>query len=345
MFYLDYSQYALYAQCPWKWYERYVLGRQKPPKLPSDSALTRGSLVHKGVEEFYKTGVFVIPQETIDELQPTPELLRLCQQAGDWYTRMYSGDLSKYILQLVEAPLKKEIGLKQFLLAKIDRVFRVEETTFLDDGLGESLVLEPGLYILETKTKDQNSSRANFIDRWVSDAQASFQVMCTEATLGPVQGVIVNTIEFPRAHTPERTCKKCKTKSPFTSFIPKANTLFECVWCKEEQALSPLKESTKEFSMFRFKITRSAKMLELHSKVFDDVFWHMKHIRVQSQSLVGNILEIAPPNLTKCVDPIYGRCEYFDVHNPDSHEFGGVGATGDLVIIDDPLKYTGVQDA
>jgi hypothetical protein len=331
--FIDFSQYSTWQTCPWKWYERYVNKREpRPWGGQRDDAMCIGSLVHNGLEHWYRDKRPYIDDECIEEQTPTPETLALAKQLVADYVLQYPTE--PWELVNVEEPLLRPIlGGGMWLMAKVDAYFKVHEIMDLvATNEGHTITLTPGYWIQEYKTKSEGVSRANFMARWEVDRQASFQLLALEEKIGePVQGVLINVIEKPKQYTPRRKCKGCGQMYELASFIPKGSE-YACMVCGHMQKLKPYEpkvERTSDF--FRIKVQRDSNTLERHLDEIVNVAQKMDNMRRTG------IMELEQPTTLNCVDTRWGECAYFRNH------------TYNISTIDDPLmveknttKYSGL---
>lgn len=317
------------------WYERYVNRRvPRPSSYQKDDALTIGTLVHNGLEHWYKDKSPVIDQATIDEATPTPEALALARQLVVDYTRQYPTE--PWELVNIEEPILAPIlGGDTLLMAKVDAYFYVSETMDLvSSSEGHTITVTPGYWVQEYKTKSDSISRANYMAMWEVNRQASFQSLALQHKLGePVQGVIVNVIEKPRNYVPRRKCKGCGQMYELASFIPTGTNEYSCPVCGNIQKLKPYEPKTeRNGEFFRMKVTRTQEHLETHLDEFESVASKMENMR---NAGMANSPEV--PNSSMCVDMRWGQCDYYRNHlyNIPTSEDG-------LMVDKDTTKYSGL---
>lgn len=87
---IDYSAHSSFDNCPAEWFEKYVNRRRKRwPKAQRDDALALGSLVHEGLRVWQLNHVVQVPNEVIEEIQPTKECLAAATELVYGYARAY----------------------------------------------------------------------------------------------------------------------------------------------------------------------------------------------------------------------------------------------------------------
>jgi hypothetical protein len=333
--FLDYSQLTCWLKCPWQWYERYVNRRvPRPSGYQRDDAMTIGTLVHNGLEHWYKDKSPVIDQETITEATPTPDALALAQQLVVEYTRQYPTE--PWELVNVEEPILADIlGGETLLMAKVDAYFKVDNTMELvSSSEGHTISVTPGYWVQEYKTKSDSISRANYMAMWEVNRQASFQSLALAHKLGvEVQGVIVNVIEKPRPYIPKRKCKSCGQYYELASYLPVGPGEYSCMVCGTVQKLKPYEpKSEKHGEFFRMKVTRSKDQLDQHREEFGMVALDMKQMRE-----VGLDHQYFVPNTNNCVDMRWGTCEYYR-----NHLYNILTSEDGLMVDKDTTKYSGL---
>jgi hypothetical protein len=331
---IDYSQYKTFCKCPWAWYERYrECMVPKPPPWQRDDALTVGTLVHNGLENWYKRGVPEIDVGVVEESNPTPDCAVLSQNLVYAYIQRYPSE--PWTLIQTEEPVQMPLAAGWNLLAKVDAYFQVDEEIELEDAVnpGQTLHLTPGVWIQEYKTKSQNISRANWMMGWEMNMQASFQALALQYKLGvPVQGAVVNVIEKPRVYIPKRKCKSCGEMYEFASYIPAGEAGYSCPVCGHIQKLNkyePKVQPTPEF--FRILVHRTQEELQRDLKQIMDTAFAM-------QNMITTGRDAQPPNREACVDARFGPCDYFKNHkyNISVHE-------DDRMEKKDTSKYMGLE--
>jgi hypothetical protein len=329
--FLDFSMYSTWMKCPWQWYERYVNRRvPRDNGYQKDDALTLGSLVHSGLEHWYKDRTPTIDAQTIEECGPTPECLQLARTLLEDYVRQYPSE--PWQLESVEEPILTPLTDDVLLMAKVDAYFKVDSMMELvSNSEGHTISVTPGYWVQEYKTKGEGVSRANWMMGWEVNRQASFQTLALEAKLGvEVQGVIVNVIEKPRAYTPKRKCKGCGQMLELAAFTP-VGLEYMCPLCGNVQKVKPYEPKTERTSdFFRVKVQRSREQLITHREEFELVANDMQMMRAHGMDQYA-------PNSLSCVDTRFGACSYFRNH------------TYNVSTLDDPLmvernttKYTGL---
>jgi hypothetical protein len=344
--YLDYSQTSKWNFCRWAWYERYVNKRVKgwPKDRQRDDALCIGSLVHAGLENWYKHGVPEIPEEAIAQYTPTPEALGLAREMVYGYPQAYP--MEPWELVRCEEPLRFPLVDGCDGLAKIDLYFYIPEDCTIETGVpGYTNTLTRGWWVQEYKTKGQGKDVAKWIQGWENNLQADFQMMALTHHLSQqtrqieragwavdgegspynesVQGVLVNVIERPSIYVPRRTCKGCHQVWPFRAYLPTGTGKYRCPNCGHEQPLKPLEESAskKTPTYYRVIVTRTPAQLAAHKA-------EMVNIALQMQDYRAVPLDYYCPNRESCVDKRWDReCEYFGPHTYDAQ--GQLRSTSD----------------
>jgi len=270
-----------------------------------------GSLVHSGLENWYKVGAPNIDNETVEDVNPTPECYNFAQQLLTEYIRQYPSE--PWTLVSTEEPILRPFteGGDDCLMAKVDSYFYADQQLDLvSNEEGHTITLTPGYWVQEYKTKAASISRANYMAMWEANRQASFQLLALEHKLKePVQGVIVNVIEKPQPYIPKRKCKGCGEQYELASYIPHADG-HACPLCGHVQKLKPYEPKTeRSASFFRMKVTRTAEQLEQHLTEARGVFGQM-----QAMIALGMDSYYFPPNTNSCVDMRFGPCSYFRNH-------------------------------
>lgn len=334
MNFIDFTQYASFMDCPWKWYERFV--NQVEPRREArqrDDTQTLGKLVHSGLEGWGRNREPRISSAAIEEATPTPECLETAQGLVYAYTQRYPSE--EWDFRREEEPLTFSIDVTGWMgLAKIDRYFYVPELTEVEGGLnGEKLTLSPGWWIHEYKTKDAGISRPNWMMGWESGMQADFQLLALgENVRGPVQGVIVQVIEKPRTYVPKRKCKGCEKTVEMSAWAAVRGGKSGCPWCGNVQELKAYEAKSERVTTFyRIVVTRTNERL---ARALEEI----RQVACTMEYLKGNGMT-AVPNRTACVDTIFGPCAYFNNH---TYEL----ATGEdsRMVKTNAMKYIGLKE-
>lgn len=151
-------------------------------------------------------------------------------------------------------------------LAKIDSYFYVPEPTIVESGIaGITYTLSQGWWIHEYKTKSPFISMPLYMQGWEMNLQASYQLTALAHKIGePIQGVLVNVLEKPRRHIPQRKCRPCNENFEFATWVPTGTGLYQCPACGSAQKLTPLKEAPVQIppAFYRIAVTRSQRELD-----------------------------------------------------------------------------------
>ena len=342
MLYIDYSAYRTFMECAWKWYEKYVNKRQKAWMGMRKDAMALGTLVHDGLRHFYANGPDIsfplISMDAVRITNPTPELLQQANMLLAGYAQWYGQD--PWTMTALEKPLMRPLCGDVTLVAKVDGYFQIMEPTEIIVGPGSArmtMMLEPGWYSLEHKTKDSMISVGHWMQQWQVNLQASFQLLALEHMLNVehqgndhalVRGVLVNVLEKPRAYVPERKCKGCGETSEMTAWLSKpSDGLFCCPWCGYEQELKPYKPKVEHRPEYwRMLVTRTDEQLHRHLLMITDTSQDMAYMidrakyapDAEDVERLGRMAGLCSidPNLDACVDVMRRKqCEYYDVHN------------------------------
>ena len=334
-FILDYSQYRMFQFCPWKWYEHYINQLDPIARVgQKDDALTLGSLVHAALQSYRTIGTPTITDEVVASLDPTPECLAWAQQLALGYVQTYPNE--QFTRYFCEEPLRAPLTGDTDLLAKVDSYFDIDEPTTIASGLGDELVLTPGRWIHEYKTKDVSRSSPNFILSYKVNAQPAFQMLAASHSLGrPIEGVLINVIEKPRPYVPKHTCKQCKQSYDRSEWVAVGGKEFACPVCDTVRALDTSDKSRVErkINYYRLMVQHSANQLDYYEESFVQCAEEMERIRKEKNPWFKRADE-------RCVDSTYGPCSYFGPHS----EWRGAETSNDFVKID-ALGYLGLKNA
>lgn len=344
---IDYTQYACWSKCPWLWIERYVrnLRRRRSGDYANDDTRTIGTLVHAGIEAWHRTKQIGIPESVVIEANPTADALRLCEYIVQQWVRTYEGD--NWTVEALEEPLEKRLSADVVIMAKVDSVLRVHEQTALTDGWRhEKIVLEPGVWAQEYKTKDSKIDRNRWMARWQFDMQAVFQtIVGRERWPGEFRGVMVNVIEKPSQYVPRRKCKGCSTLYEYGSYLPAGDGEYNCPMCGLKQKLTALKDKP-EFvgaEFYRFVQQPSERQIEQAQNEINKTALLMSSLKTgivgSGNPLYELMIHMTMPNRLSCYDTIYGPCEFGQWHvNGDD-----VDVASPLIEIKDNSKYMRVE--
>lgn len=340
---IDYSAYNTWLQCPAMWYEKYINRRQRRwPKTQRNDALCLGALVHAGLQVWQESHVVAIPDQAIEEFTPDRETWNLALELVFGYARHFPQELwelarceEPVLFPLVTASTEfKDVPLLQGL-AKIDRYFHVSEPTQIETGIpGQAMILSPGWWIHEYKTKSPYIPIGLFMQSWDMNMQATFQTMALQHLKGAeVQGVLINVLEKPKRYVPKRKCKSCKELQEFATYIPTSTGEYSCPMCGTRQVLTPLKLDTPTIppTYYRFPVTRTQQELDRWKPQIIAVGQQMIHMEQHG-------LESVPWTTRACVDFKWNEvCQYF------SHHKNGTSTKEDTEFIDVP-EYRGLVE-
>jgi len=141
--------------------------------------------------------------------------------------------------------------------------------------------------------------------------QANFQMLALQEHLGEqVQGMLVDVLEKPKPYEPKHTCKSCRTISRREHWTPSGDG-YICPVCSNVQALNTSDKSKVERkpSYYRIMVSRTPAVLEKARQEIKDVALVMQEMR---QGLTQPARDT-----DRCVDSIFGPCEYFKAHAED----------------------------
>jgi len=311
--FIDYSQYKTWTDCEYKWVERYLRGMRREPKPgQKDDAQTVGSLTHAGLQALRLTGKPDIPDEAIAKYTPTPEALTAARSLLLGYIRAYPGEQDITDRYFCEDPLRFPLPRSRWQgLAKIDSYFLNKETRTIPDGLGSVIGLSPGWWVHEYKTKDASRDVGKYVMGWRMNMQPSFQMLALANQIGvPIQGVIVNVLERTKPYHPKRTCKGCKKQTEFRDWIPAARlgeNVYTCPECYNTQVLEvPEAKIVQPNKYYRLAVQRNE----------DELVRDITEIDAVAQRMEQLVAGTTPIRATeRCVDSVWGPCEYFDPHS------------------------------
>lgn len=332
MEYIDYSQMRNWEFCPAYWYEQSVSKRRKRwDKAQRDDALAVGSMVHEGLRNWQLTHTISIPPSIVESIQPTKECLDMCLEIVQGYAFTYPRE--EWELIFCETPLTFQINptLGVEGLAKLDQYFYVPTHSTLPTGVdGETITLSKGWWIQEYKTKGSDIPRDLWAKGWETNLQASFQLLALQSLLKEkVEGILVNVLEKPKFHIPQRKCKKCLKQYEFGSWIPKLGG-YLCPVCSNFQTLTPLKENPTRTppAYWRMIVERTPSKLERDLSKIHTCASRME--RMRKDGLEGGEIH----SFSRCVEPSYHRvCQYFSNHTylNSTLEDGGMTEVEDYV--------------
>lgn len=329
---LDYSAHAAFDTCPAYWYEKYVHRRSRRwPKAQRDDALCLGSLVHEGLRVWQQSHTVEIPASIQEECTPSRECLALSEELVWGYTQKYPEELWPLIVceEPVMFPLQKAeaagySGIGHFHegvadltgLAKIDAYFYVPEPTEIDSGFGLTYTLSRGWWIHEYKTKSPYVSLPLYMQGWEMGMQASYQLTALTNLMASnpggfgdptVGGILINVLEKPRRHIPQRKCRACNESYEFATWIPTETGMYGCPVCGTPQTLTKLKENPTQIppAYYRICVTRTREEL---ARARDEMI--MMGQRMLAMEAGGKLSE--PWRKSSCINFQWKKaCEYF----------------------------------
>lgn len=314
--FIDYSQWNRFSKCEWDWYEHYIkqLGR-KPKEGERDDVLTLGTLVHAGLESYRSIGRPEIQAEVIDKANPTHDCYEQAQHLLNGYVQRYPTEDFK--ISKTEAPIRFSLLPEIDGLAKVDNYFHCASATRMESGLGfgeaalpPDFMLTPGWWIREYKTKDAARDRGNYITSWRMNMQVNFQMLALAELVGEMpQGILVDIIEKPKPYVPKHTCKACKKQSSRSDWTP-TGAGYLCPACNNLQELDISNKQKVERipSYYRLMVTRTPQVL---TKAKCEI----ANAGMRMLDLINGSTPIR--STERCVDSIFGQCEYFKAHAED----------------------------
>ena len=311
MNYIDYSQHHLWKECPWKWYERYVRGLSQKYDGPRDDALAIGSAYHSGMENWYGKRKIQIAPKVLEDLCLTKEAHDLVMHLLVSYSIQYPNDPWPVIS--IEEPVTRKLfgGSGSYsLVAKIDQEFRIEEPTTIASGWGENLVLDPGVWTNEFKTKGASVDIGHYVMGYRFNLQPSYQLLALQAKHGTdARGVLMNVVEKPQVYIPRRKCKACGRQSPYSQWVVTSmeDKVFMCPQCKGTQILQPPKDKEPDSpKFFRFPVYRSDERLAVDLDLI---------VATAKKMQTARDTKDVEPNWDSCVTTIPKRiCEFAEAH-------------------------------
>lgn len=331
---IDYSQYASWQFCAWKWYEQYVLKRRKKwPEGLRDDALAIGSLVHSGLENWYAQKDYIIPDIVVRKINPTPEALRLCQRLLYGYVQTFPRE--QWELIRCEQPCRFNLIAGKDGLAKIDLYFYIPEPIVVESGIpGYEITLKPGWWIQEYKTKSPHTPTADFMHEWTTKMQADFQLLALKEKIRAdnfsngediqVNGLLVNVIEKPKEYVPRRKCQGCGDYWNFSAWQPAEGGKMACPACGNQQKLKPVdSEKFDEPRYFRMIVERTPEQLQRSKADIAEIAIRMAMLEADSKGkqedglIAGNLSVEFTPNKERCFDNSrrWGKeCEFYRPH-------------------------------
>lgn len=342
---IDYSQLSTWNNCPWLWHEKYIGGFSPRYSGQRDDALAMGSLVHNGLDNWSKTGKPTIDLETLADVGPTPECLRIAEMMVAGYIMKYPQERwpVEYTEEAVRFPLYPPgqvllYGTPWEGVAKLDGYFFVPEDTVIESGLpGQSLTLGRGWWSREYKTKSPAVNRGTWMQEWASKRQADFQLLALQnklltnatGTNDTIRGVLVSVLEKPREYTPRRKCKGCGETWELESYraVPDGHA---CPMCQHVQKLKPYIPTVVPMpEYFRMIVTRTPEQLEVARR-------EIAMTAELMQDMIEDGRDSVVPNRDNCISNRWHRkCEF-----AENHIAGREVGEPEYVKID-PYKYIG----
>lgn len=312
MNFIDYSQYAAWWTCSHLWYERYVNQRvpRREPGRQRDDKMAIGSMVHNGLENWTKHSRPEVDEATLAEINPTREAYILAMSLVQEYVKRYPTE--EWEIHRTEEPVLFPLGLEDdelLGLAKLDAYFFNPTQCDIESGEGSILSLQPGWWAREYKTKDAGVKRGNYAKGWATNMQADFQLLALKARTGEwPQGVLISVLEKPRMYVPRRKCQGCGETIELGLYIVCPDGEYSCPRCGVKQKLKPYEPKVAhQPEFYRLVVTRTPERLETSRKEIAQVALRMEAMR---QGGLGSEL----PNRQRCVDPIFGECDYMKNH-------------------------------
>ncbi len=312
---IDNTQYSAMMLCEGYWYEKYVNKTHIPYVGERDDPLAIGIATHDALENGYKNGQFKITDATLAELCLTPEALLEVRTMVEYYRNQYPNGPVEFSWMGLEEPLTWEINPAVTLLAKVDGFFQVEEAKYIPGGV-DDILITPGIYSYETKTKIPGGDRGFYRAEWEAAMQASFQILtlrhrAKQFNIDPdmIKGVLVNVIERPNVYEPRRTCKGCN-KLQLAKYYAVEGKTYTCPNCSYGNNFTGTMGTARVDPpyAYRFLVERSPERLALDLKTILRVANRMQELQDgEAESVL---------NRTNCVITKWKRkCEYFDPHN------------------------------
>lgn len=317
---IDNTQFQAWLKCPWYWWEKFGQGWQRAyPDHQRDDAMATGALVHSALENLQRHGRLEIDPQVIEEIGPTPE----CVQEAGWLAGAYMGAHGREAWEVAGYEEPVEFRMQDATsvgVAKVDMWFRVTKNTTIDNGLGGVIYLKPGLWLRDYKTRAAGGKRENWIQGWVVNKQADFQMLALGVRMGEeVKGLLVSVIEKPRVYVPERTCKGCRGKFEYGTWVATVEVgMFGCPMCGNVQKLDPPKREAGFVGSplcWSMVVERTPEQLARSYNEIASVVTEMKCFVNNGERVTQDFkdgYEVA--NTRSCSDPIWGPCEFFEAH-------------------------------
>lgn len=324
---LDNSQYSAWWKCPTYWFTVYIAGVQKAWEGQRNDPLCIGSLFHNGMENWYGNKKIKLDQDVLDDNTPDKESYDLVMNLLTNYVTKYPYE--PWEIESIEQAYRIPLISDWEAVAKVDKVAIVSKPTEIESGIdGQPIIVPPGRYALEHKTKSGWGSRAMYINGWRRRKQVDFQQLCAG-----VNGVIINIAEKPAVRQPTRKCQGCKNTFEFRAWLPIKDRRYQCSSCGHEQELKPVEIKQKDPEFFRIFQARRPDQLEASLEEFKDVATQMDDII--------NGLATPKVNPLSCIDERWNRqCDYL----LDCEAFTDPLQRPGFVKISDPLHYIGLEN-
>jgi len=164
------------------------------------------------------------------------------------------------------------------------------------------------------------------LKRWCNDMQADFQCLALEGYTGErCNGVLVTVLQTPKVYIPKRTCKGCKGKFEFGSYMPSGQK-YRCPMCGREQDLAAYKPKPFQMETYRLTALRSERRLG------ESLGWIIETAREMQEYMTAG-MRTRRPNCRECVGD-WWVCSYFEPHT-QGLEAGEVGGFEQV----EPLGY------
>ncbi len=286
--------------------------RKAPKEGQNADARTIGSLAHAGLENYRKNGVPTIPAVAVDEFMPTPEAMAEATGLVQAYCATYPAEqFTKYYC---EEPLRFALHKHMDGLAKIDSYFNIAEPVTLESGLGDQFVLDPGWWIHEYKTKDASKDIGKYLGSWRMNMQACFQLLALQGVTGEMpRGVLVNVLEKAPKYVPTRVCKGCRERVELRDWQPTGNG-YRCPSCSNVQEVdtSDKSKAPRVPKFYRIMVQRNLDELD---RARTDMLLVAEEMMAMDRRYAATGDPSGLRQTNRCVDQIWGNCDYFAPHS------------------------------